>query len=141
MIRKAQVCFMFFAIMIIMVHAIIPHHHHRTIICFSSSDCQYEYYHHDHKNPEHHGKDAETEQREDCALQQLPTIPRSNVKQLITEYESFDNSLQNIKLDILQTDYAHILFFNVRSCFNVSFESRYTFLINSSLGLRAPPLV
>jgi len=139
MIRKTQVCFMFLAIMIIMVHAIIPHHHHSAIICLSSSDCQYEYYHHDHKNPEHNGKDAETEQMEDCALQQLPTIPRSNVKQLITEYESFDNSLQNIKLDILKTDYINILFFNV-SCFDVSFEPQYTFLINSSLGLRAPPL-
>ena len=140
MIRKAQVCFMLFAVMIIMVHSIIPHHHHRATICLCSSDCVHEYYHHNYKNPEHNGRNAEIEQMEDCALQQVPTIPRINVTQLITQYESFDNFLRDIKLAVLNTDYTQILFFSV-SRFYVSLESNYAFLIHSSSGLRAPPLV
>jgi hypothetical protein len=138
MIRKAQICFMFFASMIIMLHAIIPHHHHRTTTCLCSTDCLCEYYHHDNKNPEHNGKNAEIEHMEDCDLQQIPIIPRINVAQLITEYGSFDNFLRDIA--VLNTDDTDILFFNI-SRFYVSLESNYAFLIHSSSGLRAPPLV
>ena len=126
---------MFFAVMMIMVHSIIPHHHHITTICLCSSDCLHEYHNYDHTNPEHHDTDAEIEHMEDCDLQHVPIIPRIN---------NFDNLLQllYIKLGIiLKTDYAHILFFNVISYFYVSFESNYTFLIHSSSGLRAPPCV
>ena len=139
MIKKVQIGFMFFAVIMIMVHSIIPHHHHRTTICICSSDCLHEYHNYDHNDPEHHGKDAEIEHMEDYDLQHIPTIPRINVTQLITKYGSFNNFLRDIKLAVLNTDYTHILFFNV-SCF-YALESNYAFLIHSSSGLRAPPLV
>jgi hypothetical protein len=139
MIKKAQICFMFFAVMMIMVHSIIPHHHHRTTICICSSNCLCEYHHHDHKNPEHHSTDTEIEHMEDCDLQHVPTIPQINVTQLIIKYGSFNNFLRDIKLAVLNIDYTHILFFNI-SCF-YALEPNYAFLIHSSSGLRAPPLV
>ena len=140
MIRKTQISFMLLAIVMILVHTIIPHHHHKNIACFSSLDCYDEYYQHDNKKQEHHSKHCEGEQTEDCALQKMPTIVRNNVKQIITEYESFDNSSQDIKIDILKTDYSHTLFCKLRY-FEISLESKHTFLINSSSGLRAPPLI
>jgi hypothetical protein len=130
MIKKVQIGFMFFAVMMIMVHSIIPHHHHIATICFCSSDCLHEYHNYDHTNPEHHCTDAEIEHMKDCDLQHVPTIPRINVTQLITEY----------KLGIiLKTDYAHILASSVINYFYISLELNYAFLIHSSSGLRAPP--
>ena len=127
----------------LLVHAIIPHHHHKDIACFSFSDSYCEYYHHDHRSQEHHNGNNKTERNKDCtldcSLQQMLTIPRTNVKP-ITEYENPANQLQDINIDILIIDYVNILFVNL-SYFDFSFESKYTFLINSSSGLRAPPLV
>jgi hypothetical protein len=131
---------MFLAIITILVHTVIPHHHHKDIACFSSSDCHDEYYQHDCTKQEHHSKHCETEGSDDCVLYQMPAIPRNNVGQLITENEHSADFLQDIKFDILTANYVNIIFSNI-NYFDFSFESKYTFLINSSSGLRAPPLV
>lgn len=139
MVRKAQIFFVSFAVVMLLVHTIIPHHHHKIIACFSSSDDHCEYCHHDTKKQEHHSGNNETEHGENCTLQQMLTIPRNNVKP-ITEYENLANHLQDIAIDILTIDYVNIQFVNL-SYFDFSPTSKYTFLINSSSGLRAPPLV
>jgi hypothetical protein len=139
MIRKTQVSFMFLAIVIILVHAIIPHHHHKDIICFFYSSSENEYYQDDDNKQKCHCEHSETEQSEDCALQQIPTITRNNVKQLITENENSVNLLHDTQIDILAVDYVNLLF-STLSYIDYSPKSKYTLLINSSLGLRSPPL-
>jgi hypothetical protein len=140
MVRKIQISFMFLALIVILVHTIIPHHHHKNIACLSSSDCHDEYYQHDHTKQEHHSKHSGTEKPEDCALQQMPAIPRSNFKYIITKYEDSGSFLQDIPIDVLRTDYVNILFFSIPH-FDFSLKSEYTFLIKSSASLRAPPII
>ena len=91
MVRKIQISFMFLAIVIILVHAIIPHHHHKSIVCLSSSDCNNEYYHHDHTKQEHHSKNSDAERNEEYVLvyhvnETYIFMPMADENSLLAEY-------------------------------------------------------
>ncbi|MDA3867766.1 MAG: hypothetical protein PF489_13610 [Salinivirgaceae bacterium] len=134
----------FFAGLVILSHAVVPHHHHDGMVCTASSHCANDTKPHD-DNTDEHSSDANDHQHDgghnvqSCFLIQF--IPNQNnhaerslkcgncdINIPLLIFATFPN---NQSLFAESTDF---------SCFPV-IQTGYSVFVSKCFGLRAPPIV
>lgn len=141
--RTIAIFFILLANSILLAHAVVPHHHHKSEVCIVNSHCQTDSDAHKHSaidnNHEHDGKN----EKEYCVLKEVVVIPSNRI---IKAFKSLDWPDNHLKYDGFQA----VLFNNELKAFVPIFvtnalvpliTSSYTYYVNTSLGLRAPPTV
>lgn len=137
--RSTSVFFLFIAGFLLLASVVIPHHHHSSNICFLYSHCNDERI---------HGKSNHSDHQHDannycCSLNSAVILPSThNTEESIIFLNT--GSYQNT------SDFTAIIPYNngtdpFSSVFLLGDSPGYCYLfsvyINSSLGLRAPPVV
>jgi len=131
-----------FANIVLVAHAVIPHHHHSSIICVKSSHCESDSDKHDHETPLDSHRHDGPDNPENCVLKQIIAIPSNHSRQIISNLDSGIDHFAGSDLNtsdnysgIVKLVYTGLF----AGCMPV-LSSNYLYFINSSLGLRAPPL-
>ena len=141
--KKTAIFFILLANIILLAHAVVPHHHHKSQVCIVSSHCQTDCQDHHHDAPGHDHQDDGKSDSDCCVLKQVVAIPSNLVKQ---EFRSFDSDNDLPDFDGFQC----VLFDNGLGIFvpigssvaKLQFlSSNYFHFVNTSIGLRAPPMV
>ncbi|MDO9153125.1 MAG: hypothetical protein Q7U47_05360 [Paludibacter sp.] len=141
--RGTAIFFILLANIILLAHAVVPHHHHNEQICIINLHCQTDSEVHQHDTTEHNHEHDGNKNSDCCVLKQAVVIPANSVKQDCKCLVCNDNHSPFI-------DFQAVLFNNELKAFVPIFvtnahvplkTSSYTFFINTSLGLRAPPTV
>jgi hypothetical protein len=139
--RKIALLSLFFANIILLAHAVLPHHHHETYVCLFDNQCSDDCNAPEEKTYCHHEHHDQHKDSADCLLKNLVVLPAKSLKQV---FQSF----------IYTSDYHHfndflLNFDDERSGFLSSSnhfpqfteESSYHNYVSRCLGLRAPPVV
>ena len=137
---KTALVFLIIVNMILLAHALFPHHHHNYQVCLVNSHCHDDSKAHKHNADEHNHDHDGNNKTQNCLLKQVVIIPSNSFKY---QFKCIDYSLFNSNLQFIP-------FYSETSAFAVSpvsfskkkpvYKSEYSFLINHSLGLRAPPI-
>lgn len=140
--RTIAIFFMLLANITLLALAIVPHHHHETEICVVGSHCNEEGEIHDHDIARHdHEHDGENS-TEYCVLNQVYVIPSNDLTLHVKcldyadDYVNF-NSFQAVLLNTGLTSFSP--YYLAKEKPPLLF-SNYIQLIQSSCGLRAPPI-
>jgi hypothetical protein len=145
MIRKrTAIFFILLANIVLLVHAVVPHHHHHhEQICIVNSHCQTDSHPHHHGDSGHDHQHDGNNESDCCVLKQAVAIPSNLLKQDCKSFSSEDNHpdfdgfqcvLFDNELDIfvpLDSSVAKLQFSS----------SNYSHFVNTSISLRAPPIV
>ncbi len=139
---KRIIAFIFLVIVniILLAHAVFPHHHHNYQVCLLNSHCNDDSKAHKHNTDEHNHDHDGNNKTQNCLLKQAVIIPSNSLKDQVkcTDYSRSNNNLQFI-LFYSETSSSTIYPVSISNRKPV-FKSEYSFLINHSLGLRAPPI-
>lgn len=141
MLKKITIIFLsFFVNTVLLAHTIIPHHHHKTEICIENSECNNDFETHKHKSNEHN---HDNNNSENCVLKQIVVIPSNHIKHQCKCFECDDVQNEfNGDFAILSELVALNYIPQLNSIYQyANLFSSYSKIINSSLGLRAPPTI
>ena len=140
MINKvAALFFILIANIILLANAAIPHHHHKSEVCIVGSHCKAD----EHKTDGHkHGHDGDNN-ADHCVLNQVFIIPANQVKQEIKSLDFSDNTINHNQfqanpIDLELISLVSIYLLKTQPSLLFSSYCRY---VQSSLGMRAPPIV
>jgi hypothetical protein len=144
MIRKRTAIFLILiANIVLLAHAVVPHHHHKSQVCIVSCHCQADCQDHNNNLPGHNNQHDGNNESDCCVLKQAVAIPSNLVKQ---DFRGFDSDNNHPDFDGFQC----VLFDNELDIFEpidssvakLQFlSSNYSHFVNTSIGLRAPPIV
>lgn len=142
MIRKSTaIFFILLANIILLAHVVVPHHHHHQIkVCVNASHCQSDGYAHSHathkSDHEHDGEHGS----EFCVLKQAVFIPSNQAYKCLgcTDKQFPSNDFQAVLFNNGLISFVPKIVSNAQIPF---ITSSYLHFSQSSLGLRAPPIV
>lgn len=133
--------FMLLASIVLLAHTIIPHHHHKEQVCFETHCINDEMHNgqaHDHAE-HNHQHDNKNTPNSCCVSEFIPVSPNNTLrsdsfqnlgaKHLIDFHFSLFTSSTQISIPLTKT-----------IAFDPGFVPHFSFIIHSSLGLRAPPV-
>ncbi len=128
--RTLSLIFVSFAGILILAHTVIPHHHHHDQICFQNDISS-----HDHEDD----KDSS-----DACVLKLPVVLPSNRE--IQEFRDADGADNHLFVNVfhayLSLNESNLLIpLFYREDFTPENSFSYSLFVNSSLGLRAPPVI
>lgn len=144
MIRKGTaIFFILLANFIMLAHAVVPHHHHKSQVCIESNHCLSDSYAHNHNTSAHDHEHDGGAGTENCALKQAVVISTNSVRQEFKCLDCDDNHPQLIHFQAILFSNKFISFIpKIGSNAQIPFiTSSYLHSLQSSLGLRAPPIV
>jgi len=139
MIKRAiAVCFVFIAGFLLLANNVIPHHHHSSSICFQYSHCLDERTHgkNNHSNHQHDGNN------DCCSLNSAVILPATNGTEdsiISLNTGSHQNTSDFMAIIPYNNGIYPIFIFSPYDPPGTS--SLFSVYVNSSLGLRAPPVV
>ena len=132
---------------VLLAHAVIPHHHHENEVCIASLSCEdeheidsqenhkhcaiHDYEHNDHKDVEN------------CTLRNIEYLSSRNSKHecncgIYFNHNHEFNDFQTVLFDI---DFYQYSFYVVSKIPIPESSNFYINFVNTSLSLRAPPVV
>ena len=131
--------------MTLLAHSVVPHHNHDDQICIedthdvceTNNDCTTK---HEHDHDHEHDNEKESEC---CVLEQVVVIQPNQFKQVLKRFNfqknqfSFDD-YQAVFFDTGVKDFIPVL---AIYAFIPLITSYHINIVNTSLGLRAPPIV
>jgi hypothetical protein len=141
--RITSIAFILLANILLLAHAVVPHHHHHKQVCLVNSHCIDINLADDlNTNRDNHNHDGE-KNSDDCILKE-PVIVLTNQWKVDLRFN--DKTPDQTSLDEFYNCPSHIItgfIFPVFSRVLTSHfnNSRYSSLVSTSLGLRAPPVV
>ncbi len=138
--RTAALGFMMLANIILLAHAVIPHHHHKDDICIVNSLYQQEKEHHNHFDAKDDCKHDGDSDYQICVLKnQAVAVPQKSIKQV---NNSPNNNDSYPRYQAIQTDLRSEIHLSVHPVVTQNYAPEIHFSsVNSSLSLRAPPVV
>lgn len=145
--RTTAIFFILLANIVLLVHAVVPHHHHQEQVCIVNSHCQVDNHSHNHGDSGHdhdhdHQHDGNNES-DCCVLKQAVAIPSNLLKQDCKSFNSEDNHRDFDGFQCVLFDNELDIFVQIDSSVaKLQFlSSNYSHFVNTSIGLRAPPIV
>ena len=138
--RTTAIFFILLANIILLAHAVVPHHHHHEQVCIVNSHCQTESQTHNHGASGDHQHDGNNES-DCCVLKQAVAIPSNLLKQDCKSLDSYHPDFHEFQSILFNFDFDS--FVPLDSSFGKHPFSTFTYslFVNSSIGLRAPPIV
>ncbi len=117
----------------------IPHHHHHTEICIVESHCQTDGDHDEHESDGHDHDSSNSV--EYCVLHQVYIVPNNH---LIQDYKEMVRANYHSHFEGYQTESSNKgLYFHIAKADSrhIVLSTKYSSVITTSIGLRAPPIV
>jgi hypothetical protein len=131
--------FILTANIILLLHAVFPHHHHESQVCFTLShgnSCEVQI----GTEPDHHSGNDANGDTEDCVLKRIVALPdKTSFRVSDSPEDTFQILLGDATLPFDQQVYVPIPNWVPLDPFIETFS--FSYLVSSSLGLRAPPAV
>jgi len=146
MLKKAASIFLILvANIILLVHDVVPHHHRSGLFTFENFKNYEEALNYQHSENKHHHHDSKDEHQHNdnlsCLLKQAIIVPSSSVKFNLKcndlSFGSYD--IYSILFYSNSDNLAYFPF--VRHVYKPYLSSQHPSIVNSSLGLRAPPII
>ena len=137
--RTISVCFIFIAGFLLLANIVISHHHHSSSICFKYSHC-----HDERTNGKSNHSDHQHNSNNDCcSLNSAVILPVTHAtEKSIISLNTGSQQNPFYFMAIIPYNNGTDHFLNVFSWNNSpGISSLFSVYINSSLGLRAPPVV
>jgi len=140
--RTTAIFFILLANIILLAHAVVPHHHHQGQVCIVNSHCQVDSHSHNHGKSEHDHQHDGNNESDCCVLKQAVAIPSNLVKQHFRSFDSDNDFLDFDRFQCVLFDNGIGIFVPVNSSVaKLQFlSSNYFHFVNTSIGLRAPPI-
>ena len=142
MLRKITAyIFILLANTVLLAHAVVPHHHHHEQVCIDNTCCQENAKDHEHNTPQDNHQHDGDNNSATCVLKQVVVLPSNLGRQENACYYGYDNhSYDFISIVFLTGNDEFIPVFRIFDSVN-DLASSYPSFLNTSLGLRAPPIV
>lgn len=123
--------------------AIPPHHHHKNEVCINDSHCVPVGEGHKHTDAEHNHSHHGDSNIEFCKLDQVYIIPSNQIRFEIKCLDFPEHKVNNSQLlsFLVNTKLESIVPFHFKHSKRPEFYSHQSSIVNSSNGLRAPPIV
>jgi hypothetical protein len=140
--KRTAIFFILLANIVLLAHAVIPHHHHNEQVCIASSHCSTDSGAHEHNTTEHKHEHDGNKNDDCCILKQIVVIPVNSLRPDFKYLGCSDNHLDFTDYQIVAYNNGIEIFIpvNIINAHIPLIPSSYTHLVNTSLGLRAPPI-
>ncbi len=134
--------FILIANFVLLAHAFVPHHHHQQQVCIERTHCKTDSESHKHKaNEPNHHNEHDDENSTNCLLKQAVILPVHQPRQLNECSDCNDNHSHDFQSTLFNVSHETV----IPSCkiviSAIEVTPYYSSLLQSSLGLRAPPTV
>lgn len=142
--RTTALFFIMLANIILLAHSVVHHHHHEDSVNIVHSDYSLDNDFNKHSSTKHNHEKESKNDYEYCILKQVVAIQSNLLKQ---DCKWWVSTSDNPDFSAYQTGYfdlqSDMLFFLDGSDIPLPplIHSSYSYLINNSKGLRAPPVV
>ncbi|HSG67088.1 MAG TPA: DUF6769 family protein [Bacteroidales bacterium] len=139
--KTFSILFMFISMLVMMMHALIPHHHHDSYACFYDFTKETDQACHDHDGHGHKECDGDGDNDDCCSLNDLlailPDLQKNDQMSFIPlAYEWPDHLTPDLISEMLSEE-SYKIFRNLHPKPLIS--PSYKLLAARSIGLRAPP--
>ncbi|MFH1001353.1 MAG: DUF6769 family protein [Bacteroidota bacterium] len=139
--RKIALFILFFANIILLAHAVLPHHHHETYVCLFDKHSYHDNDSSEEKTFCHHEHHGQNEDSADCLLKNLVVLPAKSIKQAFQSF-TYTSDYHHFNDFLLNFDDERSGFLSSSNHFQqFTEESSYLNYVSRCLGLRAPPVV
>lgn len=125
--------------MILLMHVVVPHHHHNDTICVAENHCNISKDSHDHAGHQHDGSEAQY-----CALKDPAVLNSGRIAPAVKLLTIFTKShVPEHFVALLFDEFSFSEVYQNRKPPEQPYLSlcRYSRLLYSASGLRAPPVV
>lgn len=135
--NKTAFIFVFFANIVLLAHAVIPHHHHQNFPLETYIDCNHNEGHKHHVNMPVCNHDHQHDKITACIIQAM-LIPGEEIRGKYISEKNVANDMLFLALFVYNfSAHENLLGISLEIAESIPLYSQ---LLNSCLGLRAPPV-